>query len=526
MRPILGPLVVALAWPMVAVAGGPEATGEASFDYELGSHAWGRVEGSCQGSAFFLREDLPGRMRFQAGGGQWARQVTEFNYTVLRPQNPRPFGVGLSASTWLTREPVPSGPAEIRWGETGDVRLFAAPGPLASSGNTFRADFNASQLKVEPFSRDLPGSYFKPYRSDRLQDAAFPPVVRVIGGVAGWNRFVQPSDGFLRLSGDLTFYLEDAEVHWDSGFERSLPPHLENVTQTPDNPVAAYWRFRLHNAFLTVSNASLEVPASSGALLCKGLQARVDGVLTAWRAAGNVTKGTEAVAFSQQELQIRGRFDWMDSPRSDDPGEPGVARAWSRGMFSAVGIDFAEIATTQSVSFEQVGLWATVLALVAASWWAVAKWLLPLFSRLGPQEVENQPTRRALLDLVGANPGIAVQPLSRQLGLPESNARYHLQLLETRGEVSSHKVGGERRYWGRSHGRILPGDLFGEFDRAVGLLAQRSAPSGLRQAEAMRLLQAELRISRNAAYKAVLRAQRHGVVRRVEGADGVWIWPA
>lgn len=56
------------------------------------------------------------------------------------------------------------------------------------------------------------------------------------------------------------------------------------------------------------------------------------------------------------------------------------------------------------------------------------------------------PTRRRLIELLGAQPGLAVHALARPFDMTRPAISQHLKILRDAGLVTEHKIGRERRY--------------------------------------------------------------------------------
>ncbi len=70
-------------------------------------------------------------------------------------------------------------------------------------------------------------------------------------------------------------------------------------------------------------------------------------------------------------------------------------------------------------------------------------------------EAEELENRRVLIDAVRAHPGVHMRELQRRTGMPTGLLRFHLEVLERNGELSSQKDRYYRRYY---PGKTLTGD--------------------------------------------------------------------
>lgn len=113
------------------------------------------------------------------------------------------------------------------------------------------------------------------------------------------------------------------------------------------------------------------------------------------------------------------------------------------------------------------------VALAAA--WAWRRWHLAafaLYARLLPSRVLEHPKRRAIMDVVGAEPGVRLADLQRRLGLANGALRHHVDRLEAAGHLRSVPEGSHRRlYPPAAAGRVAP--VPGLADRALRLIEER-----------------------------------------------------
>lgn len=82
--------------------------------------------------------------------------------------------------------------------------------------------------------------------------------------------------------------------------------------------------------------------------------------------------------------------------------------------------------------------------------------LLALYARLAPHRVLDHPTRRAIADLLAAEPGLALSDVQRRLHLANGILRHHVDRLEATGHLRSVQDGQHRRLYPVSAGRVAP----------------------------------------------------------------------
>ncbi len=96
------------------------------------------------------------------------------------------------------------------------------------------------------------------------------------------------------------------------------------------------------------------------------------------------------------------------------------------------------------VSFWDLPLWIKmhhILTLVAGF---IAIWkLLPFFAGKIKFRLENR-NRKKVLEFVIKNPGVSLKDLEEHLGITRSTLRYHIDVLERKGEIITIKAGKER----------------------------------------------------------------------------------
>jgi len=83
--------------------------------------------------------------------------------------------------------------------------------------------------------------------------------------------------------------------------------------------------------------------------------------------------------------------------------------------------------------------------------WALASLSVPLFTRLGRDDVRNQFTRGRLLGFIEGNPGASYTEIKRTLGLSNGACAYHLRVLERNGDVRRVVRGASVRFYGTDY---------------------------------------------------------------------------
>lgn len=510
--------ILVLVLPSISALDDDRPAHVADFDYELGSAVAGQLSGSCAAAGVLFGRTDPAPLRLTSRGGVWEHFVTEVKYAVARPQAEDPFAQEVEKTQTRTALDVPAGEGVITWSPAGIVHAYASPGPLAAESGTFHAAFMAASLRTDPLTNRLATTSFFVQTPNGI--------VAQEGAIQGWNRVARLGPGELRISGNLTLYLEAAEADFGPTFRERMPPFREQVSATPDNPAAAYWIVRYHHAFLSLSDAQAVLPADRAPLVCQALDARVDGSLLAWKAVGTLHVAGETIRFARQELLLDGRFELHEAPTARDPEEPSTVRATGTGHFRRVNLDFGLPLDPGHDSWrvaKRIGLWATVSAGLSSLTYVGAKWLGPLFSRLREEQVEEHPARRRLLEALGANPGSTLTGLIRLLALDPSSTRYHLRILIQRGRIRTEKVAGHRRFWVRGGPVPDARALVVRYDPVVHRVLGFVPRDGTRMRDLLGSLHGELGISKPGAFKAVLRAERYGLVQRTREAQGVWV---
>ncbi len=100
-------------------------------------------------------------------------------------------------------------------------------------------------------------------------------------------------------------------------------------------------------------------------------------------------------------------------------------------------------------------------AAAGAAWytraWRYAKYLpglLPLYSRIQPDELLDHPKRQSIYELVETNPGIHLSQMARELDVPWGTLVHHLRKLEKGDLITSEEKSGKRCFF-------LPGQVTG-----------------------------------------------------------------
>lgn len=148
-------------------------------------------------------------------------------------------------------------------------------------------------------------------------------------------------------------------------------------------------------------------------------------------------------------LQVENQTLWMQGNvalHDLDAGPDGSMTAGLVGAPDAVRLD--EATTSPDLLFG-------ASAAVAAA--ALAVPLLPsmfkgLFSRVLPRDAANHPRRKALMELVQANPGIHLREVARRMGWGAAAVHYHAKVLERAGHLVARRHGRALCFF-ENHGR-------------------------------------------------------------------------
>jgi predicted transcriptional regulator len=107
-----------------------------------------------------------------------------------------------------------------------------------------------------------------------------------------------------------------------------------------------------------------------------------------------------------------------------------------------------------------VGALAGLLAILgteAGRFALLALLLIPLYTRLKPEQVENQFVRGQILGYVKANPGETYSHIRKALKLSNGQFVYHARILESQGLIKSIKDGANRRFY--PEGMRIPNEV-------------------------------------------------------------------
>jgi DNA-binding MarR family transcriptional regulator len=502
---------VLLALPvLLALCATVASADQAFFVYELGALVEGSIESSCRAGGLFL--EGAGALVVNARTARYERYETRINFTRVGSDPPQVVELDRSQSVHAT--PLEGERLEIAWGHEGVVRIFGRPGPLAPGSHSFDAAFSASSLHAMPVAARIPGVYFVREGLNALDNATGQDIRTVYGGIGGRVRDITLADGNIAVTGDLTIYLQAASIS-AGAFRERLPAYRENATVLPG--AVGVETLRIHHAFLHVENASLMTPPSR--LYCRDIAGQVEGRLLAWQATGTASLDERRIEFDRQDVEIIGSIAWTES-LVEGPGDGGRVRAQAEGSFRMVGVDHEPMAAAvKDLPLAQVGLAATLLALLAAALYAVPKYLLPLFSRIADHEIDAAPSRRLILDAVHANPGASLRRVASVVGMSETVVRYHTARLERAGRLTSVRSGRERRLF--LH-RAQPPDPVA-LDRLGHAVLERFGGRRVAQIEVLRTLAAELGVSRPGVFKALRRLERRGRLMRHHDGRRVWV---
>lgn len=489
------------------------------FTYALGSTAMGTITGNLSAAAYYAPEGRPGDLEFVSDGGTWTHFVTEFNYTVLQPQDDEKKQIQeVTRRQWNTTQRLPPGRGMIEWPVAGVVRVYAAPGPLDPQRSTFNVQFHANEVRTDSLVKSDPYAYIVKHGNDPAEDATGLNVYTHFGATRGWGAYVHLANATARIHGDVTLFLQHATVTVGDDWDASTPQSWERVYESPPNEVAQVVTARYHHAFLTLENARFEAKQPDAPYFSQAVHARVVGTFSANQARGQWSHAGEAVAFRDQRLDIEGAFWWHEAPTTYDASQEAVANADLDGRFRRVLVDHDAVYAAPTLGGFAVGgvaWWTAATATILGVGYTLAKkaWW-PLFTRFTPKQLNSHPKRQDLLQTIRKHPGLGIRALAARLGYTEYSTRHHLKLLEDHKRVVSRRVHHERLYWLKGAQPTNVAALAQSHDAALRLVQRAATPNGIPINRAVALLRKSLGLSRSGAYKALERAQRHGIVKR------------
>lgn len=332
------------------------------------------------------------------------------------------------------------GPLLVRWDPTARVAIIPYEAQVPHQGHpAFGAQFEANHLQVSPKSLLVPGP--APYwmRTGAL--------LREEPGHFSLGLRRVETDGPLRLSGNVTWFLAGASIQAADGSWTELGPHREVQTLGSTNGVELR-STRIVDAFLDLPQPRLELSPSGLELLCGGLELRISGAASVGGARGVASAFNQTQAFEDQVLSLRGVFR-VEEPHIVYPPKHARGHAWveatAEGDVETLGLDFQPFLTTAAApawhvveAIGIVGLLALLLlGLLKGSGHVVGL----LYSRLAPEQVLNHPNRQRIYDAVQASPGADLSQLATTLSLPLTSLTYHVRILQRNGKVGTIRHG-------------------------------------------------------------------------------------
>lgn len=459
-----------------------------------------------------------GTLTFTSGGGNTLRHLVETNSTQSNASGVAPTNLMVSGRVKSFEGVVPPGLGSLTWDSPSRVVLTAPPGPFATETNTFEAQFDVARV-----STTVPQG--RTYVATAYQE--LPPTILWMwfGYLEGLQRDTTLENGTLQAVGDVTLFLEGATATFADGSSFSVPERYENVTRAGVPGVGDVRVMRIHYGFLTLHDARIEVPVEGTHVLCRDLQAEVDGAIRLSLAEGVLEQPGSNVSFVEQELGLWGRLTWTEEIQGTSVEASGV------GIVQSATIDFAPAGRPNSgPSLAEVGLWATILAAIGAAAYFAAKGIFGFFSRLTEHRLVQHPGRALVLETVRTNPNVTLHSLATSTGLHKSVVRYHARVLEARGLLRSHRVLQDRCFVARDtikaegRGLLQPSmDLVLRNDAAVAEVARSVPAEGIRLYRLIESVASSLGISKPGAWKAVQRAQDRGLVQRFQVGREVWV---
>lgn len=180
--------------------------------------------------------------------------------------------------------------------------------------------------------------------------------------------------------------------------------------------------------------------AWTGGLIASGASLLATGIATGLKHAGSVIASTGAALFSL----AAGITMWLAHASLD-------LALWTGNAWPTQPAHQAILAGSASGTAAAAG----------AAWytraWRYAKYLpglLPLYSRIQPDELLDHPKRQRIYELVDATPGIHLSQMARELDVPWGTLVHHLRKLEKGDLITSEDKSGKRCFF-------LPGQVTG-----------------------------------------------------------------
>lgn len=249
-------------------------------------------------------------------------------------------------------------------------------------------------------------------------------------------------------SGSLRLFLHNVTAEFEEG-PRSTPVDVSPRSEPIVAPLGTGSAFRLHQGFvlLKLSNASFEsVPETATLLLSHRPVLELSGAVEAPSATGSLRIDGKPMTLEGDRLRVGGLFALEPHVAVESTIAAPLARDALRMRVSgeASEVSLAGAALVDASGEESVAQ-ASFLAVALALLLVGVRFILPLYSRIGPAQVLSNPTRRRILELVRARPGSTAVALSRDAGVARTVALHHLAMLEAHSLVAVRRVGWARQ---------------------------------------------------------------------------------
>lgn len=499
------PLLAVLLFGPTALAVQPAGGARAEFSNDMGGRLAGEIVGQCRSIGILPPRGLASFVARELKAEEYR---TSWNESVVRPHQPDPSMVWLTRPEQrMTASSLPGGAYRIDH-SGGRFEIFPSSWPGRVIGrelNDFTVQWNATVLDSGPSVRGVhDGQYY-------FQPPGDSHAVYYVGGTPEVSRLIAARGNLSVENEEVVMFLQNATITgpagtWTTGPAKTRQPvGADNDVARVDHVTVTHWILRLRGFSATFK----DVPSA-----CQGANWTIDGEVLARRAFGHAESGSTRRTVNGQALALQGRIHLLERVEGDGLG---FVNASAVGAFT-FGVDFGvPQGSIGTASVAVISGFLAVLLLAAA----LAKYWLPLFSRLARPSVLQHQTRGALVDALRANPWSTTSRLMEIVGLDRSTFRHHMRLLLRHGLVQTQRMGVERRFAliGESDCSALsnnPHDAILECLRAKGRMDQRLW-------ELVKQLSDDQGWSRLRAWRKVRRLIQTGHLRDEKRGKETWV---
>ncbi|HLE96478.1 MAG TPA: hypothetical protein VI997_03835 [Candidatus Thermoplasmatota archaeon] len=190
------------------------------------------------------------------------------------------------------------------------------------------------------------------------------------------------------------------------------------------------------------------------------------GEATFYEASGRILVGGERMFFQKEDATVGGNLTITPITTLEGPDDEPLLVLDVVGDVAAVTTNDLQASFPPGAAAVAVGVGGLALFGAAlAYFWPYAKYagtalVLPMYSRIGREEVLEHGKREEIFHLIRAEPGIHAHDISSRANVGWGTTVYHLKLLQTHGLVVGKRNGRYKRFFATAGGAARQGDAY------------------------------------------------------------------